>query len=191
MTQPKRQPRSVDELLTRTKEMIASGQLTDEQRAEMEARCRQIERLSREERESYDLFFRHMPNSDADVTLIVLKGHLLIEQRVREFISERVYNQDAIEKANLQTFQVICLAQALTLPNSEPQQFWTILCRLNTLRNELAHDLEPKGIQDRVNGIVSDYVAHWKVHPGLANVLAHAYSQLSELCRMARNSRKS
>jgi hypothetical protein len=179
-----KQARSSDEILTRTRKLIDSDQLTPAQKEEMETRCQRVERLPANERESYDHFLRHMPDGDADLTLIVIKGHLLIEQKIREFVSARMFTREAISKAELTTFQAICLAEALTLPRREPRQFWAILYRLNKLRNEIAHNLEPKGLEDRVKAIVSDYGAQWIIKSGLVGVLAHAYAQLSELCRM-------
>jgi len=179
-------PKSLDDLIAMTKASLASEELTSEQRKEAESFCRTFEEISLEERESLDHFFVHMPDEHSDLTLIVLKGHLLLEQRVREFIGERMLSPKALDSARLSFFQLVCLAEALTFPNEDPKRMWDFLRKLNSLRNQLAHDLVPIGIEERVQEIISDYSSAWAVHSSLINVLAHAYGQLSELGRLAR-----
>jgi hypothetical protein len=181
-------PKSVDEILSMTKETIASGQLSDEELADLEARCQQLEEMPPEERDSINFFLRHMPNRDSDLTLVVLKGQLLIEQKIREFISERMLAPVALNDARLSAYQATCLGEALTLPNEEPRRLWSVLRKLNKLRNKLAHNLDPLGINERVEEIVAEYSAAWPIQSGFVGVLASAYGQVSELCRLARDS---
>src|SRR5687767_1101352 len=124
-------PKSIDELLAVTREAIASGQLSAEEKANLEMRCNQLEQLPTEERESVTYFLRHMPGHDSDATLVVLKGHLLIEQKIREFLSERMLSPAALNDARLSAHQVTCLGEALTLPNAEPTRLWGVLRKLN------------------------------------------------------------
>ena len=179
--------KSLEELLASTRAAISSGKLSEAEKSKLEEYCKQFEQMPGEERESIDYFYRHMPGAESDVTLIVLKGHLLIEQKIREFVSERMLSPAALDDARLTSHQVICLAEALTLPNDEPRLLWSILRKLNTLRNQLAHNLIPKGIEQRVQEILTDYSKMWQVQAGFIGVLAHAYGQVSELCRLARN----
>ncbi len=183
-----KQPKSVDELLAMTKEAITSGQLSDEQKADLEGRVKQLEEMPPEERESISYFLRHMPDRDSDLTLVVLKGQLLIEQKTREFISERMLAPAALNDARLSAYQATCLGEALTLPNNEPKRLWSVLRKLNTLRNQLAHNLNPQGINERVQEIVAEYSEAWPIQSGFVGVLASAYGQISELCRLARDS---
>lgn len=178
--------KTLEQLVAETREVIATGELSDNERSDLEARCAAVEQMSAEERASHNHFLEHMPNDDADVALIVLKGHLLIEQRVHEFIAERILAPNALDGARLTSHQAISLAESLCLPNEEPQQLWALLRRVNSLRNALAHNLEPKDIENRISGLVGEYSKLWPVHSGLCGVLAHAFGQLSELCRLAR-----
>ena len=180
-------PKSLDELIALTKEAIASGELSPELTVEFEANCKAIDEMPKEERESTDYFLRHMPDTDSDLALIVLKGHLLLEQRTREFISERMLSPNALDDARLTSHQLICLAEALTLPNEQPKRMWSALRKLNALRNQLAHNLAPNRIEERVQEIVNDYSSAWPAQSGFVGVLANAYAQLSELCRIARD----
>ena len=177
---------TLSELILETRAAIASGGMTEMEKADLEARCRAAEALPQEEREGHDHFLTHLPPDDADMVLVVLKGHLLIEQRVREFIDERLLNPAALEPAKLESHQAICLAEALTLPNEEPASLWAVVRKLNELRNRIAHNLEPKGVDDRINNIISMYQSKWPVKSGFTGVLAHCYGQLAELCRLAR-----
>ena len=182
-----KQPKSLKEFIESARQAIASGTLSEEQKVELENRCNEIELMSEEEQASMDYFLRHISESGSDLTMTVLKGHLLIEQRVREFISERMLSPTALDDARLSSYQAICLAEALTLPNTEPKQLWDSLRQLNTLRNQLAHNLEPERVQQRVERIINDYTKIAPVQSGFVGVLASAYGQLSELCRLARN----
>jgi len=182
-----KQPKSLDELLAKTGAMLASGELSAEEKIDLEGRLKQVEEMPPEERESIRYFLTHMPEMDSDLTLVVLKGHLLIEQKIREFISERVLSPAAVDEAHLTSYQALCLAEALTLPNDEPKRLWSILRKLNALRNKLAHKLDPYGIQERAEEIRAEYSATWQIQSGFIGVLGHAYGQLSELVRLARN----
>jgi hypothetical protein len=178
---------SLNEMVSSIKQTIASGELSAQQKAELEDSLRKIGSMSEEERDSLDYFLHHIPENDSDLTLIVLKGHLLIEQRIREFISERMLSPAALDDARLSSYQAICLAEALTLPNAEPKQLWDILRQLNTLRNQMAHNLDPQGVEQRIQKVINDYSQISPVESGFVGVLGHAYGQLSELCRLARD----
>ena len=184
--QNERQPKSLDELIALTREALDSGELSEEQKVELEERCRTIKEMPEEERESLHYFLRHMPYQESDLTLIVLKGHLLLEQKVREFINERMLNPEALKAARLTSHQAICLAEALTLPNDDPKVLWSILRNVNTLRNDLAHNLAPQKVERLVRAIESEFATFGSVQSGFVGILGHLYAQLAELCRMAR-----
>ena len=59
---------------------------------------------------------RHFPSGE-DLSLQVLKGHLLVEKLVREIVSSRLSHSDALKGdsgASFDCHQMICLAQAMT-----------------------------------------------------------------------------
>lgn len=185
--QDEKQPKSLDELIALMREAIASGELSEDETAELEERCKQLEQMPEEEKESMDYFLHHMPYQESDLTLIVLKGHLLIEQKIREFIRERMLNPTALDQIRLTAHQAICLAEALTLPNSDPEVLWGVIRKVNALRNELAHKLTPERVEERVQEIERDYSRFGAVQSGFAGILGHLYGQLSELCRIVRD----
>jgi hypothetical protein len=81
---------------------------------------------------------RHMPRS-RDLTLIVLKGHLLLEESIDHLLAALLRNSAALHPARLSVFARLCLVRAL-LPLSE--EMMKAAEGLNTLRNKLAHHLE-------------------------------------------------
>jgi hypothetical protein len=146
-----------------------------------------VEALSPEERASHNYALRHLPSSESDPVLLVLKGHLLIEEKVLEFVLERMLAPDELDDARLSSYQAICLAQALTLPNEEPAHLWTACKRINALRNRIVHNLTVEDVEKQLKEIVLQYSEVWPVKAGFAGVVSHLYGQLAELCRMARD----
>ncbi len=183
---PKR-PRSLQHLIDVTRAAIESGELTDEQRAEAEARLKSVEERTEEEFASLDHYIRNMPPAaTTDITLIILKGHLLIEQKVHEFIAQRLLSPEALAAARLESHQAICLAEAMALPNEEPKTLFATIKKINALRNKIAHVLDDPGIDNRIRDIVKTYRSSFQdVDDTLYSVLAHCYGQMSELVRLA------
>ena len=97
-------------------------------------------------------FFTLLPR-DQDLTLVILKGHLLIEEQVRQIIDKRVKKPDALRDANFDCYQAICLAESFF---SEKEEYiWKAFKKLNRIRNELAHKTEPVGVDDRIDDFVN------------------------------------
>ena len=87
-------------------------------------------------------FWAHLPWSSQDETLIVLKGHLLVEDLMREFCASKVKKETELEKARLSFSQVTYLTKALKTFD-EPSWVWAAVEKINILRNRLAHKLQP------------------------------------------------
>jgi hypothetical protein len=102
---------------------------------------------------SFRKFYKLLPQSD-DATLVILKLHLLVEEQIRAFVDERLNHADALESAELKCHQVICLAEALSTEDIH-SNVWEAARKLNKLRNDIAHKLEPTGVMDRMNHISS------------------------------------
>lgn len=87
-------------------------------------------------------FVRLMERLDRDdEALILLKGHLVIEERINAVIEKFVWNAQYIDRARLSFAQKIALARAMSMDESE-NSMWDLIEKLNTLRNKLAHSLE-------------------------------------------------
>ena len=99
-------------------------------------------------------FLEHLPVG-GDPVLILLKGHLLIEELLRELINIHLADPQAIEEAELTFHHCLCLAKAFGAEIRSDYWIWQAIKKLNKLRNQLAHNLEPKGFDDRLENFVS------------------------------------
>jgi hypothetical protein len=102
-----------------------------------------------------------------DIELVLLKGHLLIEEQVRLLIHRRLRNPSTVQEANsrLEAHQAIQLARAFFPPDHLPD-IWKATLKLNKLRNDIAHSLWAKGsLADKVDAWVQSVPTGFKDHP--------------------------
>jgi hypothetical protein len=110
-------------------------------------------------------FRRHFPRRSNDFTLVVLKGHLLLEESVNHLLAALLRKPEAIESANLRFRQKLCLIRALAWEGAKsledpegPGHLFRILDaveKLNTMRNRLAHHLDHPQIEALVRDFLS------------------------------------
>lgn len=84
---------------------------------------------------------KHLPQQ-YDLTLIVLKGHLLIEQQMMDIVRKRTPADEAAKINTLRFFPLTRVVRALAGPEV-PDVTWQGIDLLNKIRNSLAHKLEP------------------------------------------------
>jgi hypothetical protein len=82
------------------------------------------------------------------LTLIILKGHLLVEEQVDDLLSIWLRDASALSTARLSFHQRLCVLRALIPAGLRDSNVLRGAERLNTLRNRIAHTLEPKGVQE-------------------------------------------
>ena len=103
-----------------------------------------------------DRFSKQYPFIE-DLTLQILKGHLLAEEILREIFKLLLKHPEALGGSNGTSFnchQVICLVEA-TLPiHPKLNWVWLAVKKLNSLRNNLAHNLEPNGIEHKKEDLI-------------------------------------
>jgi len=87
--------------------------------------------------------FRHLLDQleRDDEALIVLKGHLVIEERITSAIEKFVWHGEYIERARLTFAHKMQLARAISMDHSE-NTMWDLIDKLNAVRNKLAHSLD-------------------------------------------------
>lgn len=91
----------------------------------------------------------HLPIG-SDLTLIALKGHLLAEEALDDLIRVYCKSPEHLEDIEIR-FQVKArLARALS-GHVVWTGLWPLLDALNTVRNDLAHNLDSPKLKDRVN----------------------------------------
>jgi hypothetical protein len=88
-----------------------------------------------------------------DLIVIVLKGHLLIEEQLDLIINNFLPNPNAVNSAKFSFFKKTALAQAICWrrPNDE---IWSLIYSINSLRNNFAHNLSSENREEKINEVV-------------------------------------
>lgn len=120
-------------------------------------------------------FFRHLPQQ-ADLTLIVLKGHLLVEQQMRDIVRKRATPGEAEKIGRWTSFHAltrVTRAYGTGTPEGDwREEWWDAIDVLNKLRNELAHQLESKQVEMLANRFV-ELVGSSFLFPGQVDTVEH------------------
>jgi len=111
-----------------------------------------IERLSR--------FIKLMP-SEGGEDLIVLKGHLLIEEVMSEIIDYHLDQSNPlnINLDNIMFSQKLNLCWAL-VGDKLDTKVWIYLKKLNSIRNSMAHSLEPNNMSRKINDFIENVIEY-------------------------------
>lgn len=110
---------------------------------------------------AFNKFLQKFPHGK-DQDLVILKGHLLIEEQVRLIIDQRLGNPSALTDAHLDCHGAICLAQSF-FPVGHNIDFWKSLKKLNKIRNDIAHKMESPGLKDKIEDFVKSVPVDWNV----------------------------
>lgn len=110
--------------------------------------------------DAFRRFLKLLPHGK-DSDLVILKGHLLIEEQLKEIIRQRLPNPSALDITKMNCHQAICLAQAL-LPKGHQEEFWRATKKLNELRNNIAHRLTPEEREVKISEFVSCIPVDWE-----------------------------
>jgi hypothetical protein len=95
---------------------------------------------------------------DEDTILIVLRGHLIIEHELVDICDRFIRQPDALpDRLNFDTR--LRLVRALLGDDEFPKVVYDILKDLNRIRNELAHNLDPKDLHDDLCGFFKRFSA--------------------------------
>ena len=106
---------------------------------------------------------RQLDKTD-DHVLLILRTHLLIEERLRDILVPICRSPDQLGQARLSFYQVLCLCRAIVGRHDEPA--WGFATRLNEVRNRMAHHLDPGDLDELLGSVVEklgpDYAARMK-----------------------------
>ncbi len=124
-----------------------------------------------------------------DLTLLVLRGHLLIEEQLQALIERAVRDAAPLDEARLTFAQKSRLAQAVLGPPFSTDALWYFIGQLNRLRNRLSHSAEVASLESDVDALnrLSEAAAEAVVPPSseranrLAIALASAGGSLDML----------
>lgn len=93
-------------------------------------------------------FLQEMANVK-DEHLHIMRGHLLIEKKLRELLNDKVVKPDALSDARLTFTQVLCIVEALYWKENS-DWLWQQIRKLNNIRNSLSHQLDPKKYDEAI-----------------------------------------
>ena len=102
-------------------------------------------------------FLDHFP-IEGDLTLKILKGHLLLEEIMREIFIMQLPHPDSLngnKGTSLDCHKVICLTEAITPISHTIPWVWVATKKLNNIRNDLAHQLSPSGLENKVSDLIN------------------------------------
>jgi len=97
-------------------------------------------------------FSAHVPKNSSDISLPILKGHLLAEEIMTDFIISQIDHSEHLNltKSYWSFVNKVELASSLSNDCSHDKWIWSSLKRLNSLRNKLSHGLEPEGLNKKI-----------------------------------------
>lgn len=108
------------------------------------------------------------PTDNDEILFIVLKAHLLIEEKLEGLIDVRFRDEGISKRLRLNFAQKVTLAEAISTQylgrNWWDNFLWPTINELNRSRNELAHKLEPSNLPSRLANLVKIYDDLEKVH---------------------------
>jgi hypothetical protein len=103
-----------------------------------------------------------MVNCGDDLTLLALKGHLLLEKQLTGLLEDVVAYPEVLQAANLRFHQkvnmvrAVCIAtDKISTTRSKNHIFMAINNLNSNLRNHLAHHLEVRDLDNRVDAFCS------------------------------------
>lgn len=120
-------------------------------------------------------FIGLLPDTD-DVTTIVLKGHLIIEEILNDILESHCDNYDSMVKAHLSFYQKACVVKALV--STVGRVYFESIFLLNRLRNDLAHKLDSK----KREALIESFIDESKT------LFGESYNETSTLSGKLRNS---
>jgi hypothetical protein len=84
---------------------------------------------------------------------LILKGHLLAEEEMLNYIKRAVPNATPIIEGRFSFYQLVQIVEAMR-PTGVDTWLWESLRKLNSLRNEMAHNLQPQGLERKAKELV-------------------------------------
>jgi hypothetical protein len=94
-------------------------------------------------------------NSD-ETANIILKGHLVIEERLTTAIEDFTFHAEHLEDARLTFAQKLSICRSISL-DLDDSPIWDVLGKLNRLRNALAHSLDIERRSTATESLIAAY----------------------------------
>jgi hypothetical protein len=91
-----------------------------------------------------------------EAAIVVLKGHLLIEEALTEIIETFVFRSEHLKDVRMECATKIKLARSMSLDENN-NSMWALICAINALRNSLAHSLQSELRAKRSHAVLRLY----------------------------------
>jgi hypothetical protein len=112
--------------------------------------------MDESQREHFLHLISHLESDNA--ALIILKGHLVVEERLTAVIEKFVFHPKHLDKARLTFTQKLAIARSLSLDENK-NSMWNFCEKLNALRNTLSHSLDGERRAKAMAAVKTAYVA--------------------------------
>jgi hypothetical protein len=112
---------------------------------------------------SFERVFKHLLPQIDETAVVILKGHLIVEELLFDLLARRVFqDRAALSAAGLSFAKKLQLCRAWA-PQPQIATFWELLVAINVLRNDLAHALDTPRRKQALSSIRDLYA---KANPG-------------------------
>ncbi len=98
---------------------------------------------------------KHMPDTD-DLSLIVLKGHLLIEEMLIDVRDKLLPHAEYLDSVNINFNQLLHVIRS-AIESKHDHKSWDLIIEFNRLRNKLVHNLEPPELKSLLSQLFNVY----------------------------------
>ena len=106
-----------------------------------------------------DQFIAYLPVDFRDPSLIVLKGHLLLEVALKDYISKRVSFPARLNEGQINFSSLVLFASSLEDREGDGW-LWKALKMANRIRNQIAHNLDNPKLSQAEKEFISYVQAH-------------------------------
>lgn len=117
-----------------------------------------LDRLENMSRDPVEEIVQHLDKTD-DPVLVILRAHLLVEERLRDILARLSRAPDELKAARLSFHQVLYLCRAIIARHDEP--VWDFMARLNEARNRIAHHLDPGDFDEILGAVAAELGAYY------------------------------
>ena len=85
-----------------------------------------------------------------DEVLIILKWHLIVEEGLNRYLDINLKSSKYLDQARFSFHQKLCLVRSLNDSSEVDDMIWDQYVKLNSIRNKIAHNLEPNNIKELI-----------------------------------------
>ena len=99
-----------------------------------------------------------------DLSQIVLKGHLVMEELMTEAIGRFILHGNILPEVKLQFHQKLNLCRSMSVSDQD-NPMWSLIIKINSLRNHLSHSLNNDDRSKRVQSLKSNFEQQFGKEP--------------------------